>query len=65
MPLYEYACEECHKSFTVLQKMSAEQFETHCPFCNSKKVKRQISSFSCGGGTGTGIPGGFSGFGGG
>jgi len=40
MPIYEYNCEGCGKNFEYL--VLGEE-ATHCPKCNSEKVKRQMS----------------------
>lgn len=70
MPIYEYTCEDCKKTFSVL-KLSSTQTETACSICGSKNVKKLMSSFCCsapdgGGSTGSGSFGGsFAGGGGG
>lgn len=44
MPIYEYMCRDCHKSFEeiVLTKREA----VTCPECSSGDVERQLSVFS-------------------
>lgn len=42
MPLYEYACEKCGKSFEVMQKMSDEQLTVHAD-CGGK-LERLLSA---------------------
>lgn len=49
MPIYEYKCEECGKTFEVLTKASNRDDEKKCPDCGSKKVKRAFSVFGVGG----------------
>ncbi|MCK5056807.1 MAG: zinc ribbon domain-containing protein [Candidatus Aminicenantes bacterium] len=45
MPLYEYECKKCHKTFDVLQKIDAEPLEK-CIHCNGKVEKLiSVSSF--------------------
>ena len=44
MPLYEYRCNECNKTFEVLQKITAEPLEK-CLYCNGS-VEKLISSTS-------------------
>jgi putative FmdB family regulatory protein len=44
MPLYEYRCNECSKTFEVLQKITAEPLEK-CLYCNGS-VEKLISSTS-------------------
>jgi len=41
MPLYEYACENCQKTFEVVQKFSDAPLEK-CPECGSS-VKKLMS----------------------
>jgi putative FmdB family regulatory protein len=46
MPTYEFVCEKCKKSFTLMMKISEyEKKKFRCPKCKSKKVKQQITSF--------------------
>jgi putative FmdB family regulatory protein len=45
MPLYEYRCKQCKKSFEVLQKINSDPLE-HCLHCNGKVEKLiSVSSF--------------------
>lgn len=46
MPLYEYRCDDCSKAFEMLRRMSEADTGVVCPKCESKKVKRQWSSFA-------------------
>lgn len=54
MPIYEYWCATCQKSFAKLQKMGTGESETVCPECGSREVKKQISACAIGGGAGGG-----------
>jgi len=46
MATYEYRCEACKKSFTLIQRMSEHgKTKVACPKCKSVKVKQQISPF--------------------
>ena len=46
MPTYEFVCEKCGKSFSVIISLSDyEKKKYKCPKCESKKVKQQITSF--------------------
>ena len=46
MPTYEFFCEECKKSFTVIISISEyERKKFQCPQCQGKKLKQDISSF--------------------
>jgi putative FmdB family regulatory protein len=42
MPLYEYKCSNCQKTFEFLEKITAEP-KTICPDCGTPTLKRQIS----------------------
>ena len=53
MPIYEYLCNGCGKSFSKLQRMGTCESETLCPACGSSEVKRQISSCAIGHGGST------------
>jgi putative FmdB family regulatory protein len=44
MPLYEYRCNKCNKSFEVLQKINAEPLTT-CLYCQGD-VEKLISKSS-------------------
>jgi len=56
MPIYEYRCEECGKTFEVLTKVSNKDDEKECPDCGSNKVKRVFSVFGVGGSDGNSTP---------
>lgn len=45
MPIYEYTCMDCRKSFTLLQRIGVGG--AVCPWCNSANTAKQMSSFSC------------------
>jgi putative FmdB family regulatory protein len=47
MPVYEYVCQSCQRTFSVLiLKVSDEK--TTCPECGSEDVVKKFSTFSCG-----------------
>jgi putative FmdB family regulatory protein len=50
MPIYEYKCLECEEKFALLQSFYPAESDTFCPKCSSNKIKKVISSFSCGAG---------------
>lgn len=50
MPVYEYKCNDCNSTFTVLQSIWANRKGAKCPQCGSTNTQRQISRFSAGGG---------------
>jgi putative FmdB family regulatory protein len=46
MPLYEYLCEDCHKTFSKVLTLNEHDKENiKCPFCGSKKVVQEASAF--------------------
>jgi putative FmdB family regulatory protein len=46
MPIFEYDCARCGVSFEKLERSSANAEKVTCPHCNSRKVKRRISTFA-------------------
>ena len=54
MPLYEYHCRECDKTFEMLRRMKDADLDLECPDCRSTKVERQLSTFATGGCTTSG-----------
>ena len=48
MPLFEFVCRNCHKQFTFLTGMIADNSEPQCPACNSTDLKKLISRFTRG-----------------
>ncbi len=61
MPIYEYNCEKCGKTFEKLVRASDRDKEVECPDCGSSKVKKVFSVFGVGGDAGTGGSGGHGG----
>ena len=67
MPMYEFKCVDCGAEFEELATMAeVEAGKVLCPECESHQVKRQMSTFACGGesagnvGSGGCGPAGFS-----
>ena len=47
MPTYDYRCSDCRKNFSVTMTFSEYgKTKVVCPKCGSKKVQRQMSSFT-------------------
>jgi putative FmdB family regulatory protein len=46
MPIYEYRCAACGKSFEQLRRMRDADLDLECPECRSRKVERQFSTFA-------------------
>jgi putative FmdB family regulatory protein len=46
MPTYDFHCEKCKKSFSLILSFSEyEKKKYRCPKCESKKLRQQITSF--------------------
>jgi putative FmdB family regulatory protein len=59
MPMYEYRCRKCGKSFEMLRRMQDADRDSKCPECQSEEVERLLSTFAAGGCTSSGS-GGFT-----
>ena len=47
MPIYEYVCQKCKKSFELVRRIKENgRKAATCPKCASKKVERRWSSVS-------------------
>jgi len=47
MPIYEYVCQKCKKSFELIRRIKENgRKAATCPKCASKKVERSWSSVS-------------------
>ena len=46
MPIYEYRCGQCQKTFEATQSVHARVEDTVCPFCQAQEATRLISSFA-------------------
>ena len=49
MPLYEYRCKACGRTFEQLRRMSEADRGVECPECRSEEVQRMLSTFATGG----------------
>jgi len=46
MPTYEFLCEKCKKTFSVILKLADyEKKNYQCPLCKGKDLIQQVSSF--------------------
>lgn len=43
MPIYEYACAPCGKSFEAYILRKTDEAEVACPACGGREVSRQMS----------------------
>jgi len=46
MPIYEYRCQQCERTFQKLQKVGAGADGVRCPHCGAGEVSRQLSTFA-------------------
>jgi putative FmdB family regulatory protein len=46
MPLYEFQCIECDRSFEELVRTSTATADVKCPECGSDHVRRKVSLFA-------------------
>lgn len=46
MPIYEYACEKCHRRSSVLTMRIGEKIAAACKHCGSNKLSRLMSRFA-------------------
>jgi putative FmdB family regulatory protein len=53
MPIYEYRCESCGKSFDFLAKRVSERPRS-CPECGAGTLTKKLSTFSARVGNGSG-----------
>jgi putative FmdB family regulatory protein len=49
MPIYEFTCQSCKKSFDHLQRTMSHGPRPACPECGSKKTDRLLSVFAVAG----------------
>jgi len=46
MPVYDYICHDCNKSFeTVLTLQEHDKEDIRCPKCGSKNVEQEVAEF--------------------
>lgn len=50
MPLYEYRCDACGRTFEELRSSSEADAPIECPSCDSRRTARKLSSFAASGG---------------
>jgi putative FmdB family regulatory protein len=46
MPIYEYRCQQCGRTFQKLQRVGAGAGDVRCPHCGAAEVERQLSTFA-------------------
>ena len=46
MPVYDYVCHDCHKSFEKVLTLDKHDHEPiQCPHCGSKNVEQEVTAF--------------------
>ncbi len=48
MPIYEFECNECHKTFEKLCSMKEDLSKIACEYCKKTNVRKKMSSFATG-----------------
>jgi putative FmdB family regulatory protein len=43
MPIYEYTCKACDRSFEELVMRRSDEDEVRCPACKGRRVEKKIS----------------------
>ena len=46
MPIYEYICNACKKTFSLIQKIGTSEKDTVCSQCGATDSKKKFSVFS-------------------
>ena len=57
MPIYEYFCRRCDKTFEELIVRKSDEADLRCPACNSNEITRVMSRTAAAAKTGGGAPG--------
>ncbi len=50
MPIYEYRCADCERSFETFVRPGHDD-DAECPSCHGSKLKRELSVFAARGGS--------------
>ena len=45
MPVYDYICNDCHKTFELLLTLKEHDTEIKCPKCRSRNVEQEATAF--------------------
>jgi putative FmdB family regulatory protein len=45
MPVYDYVCHDCHKTFELILTLKEHEVEAKCPKCGSKNVEQEATAF--------------------
>jgi len=45
MPVYDYVCNDCHKSFELVLTLKEHDTDIKCPKCGSRNVEQEATAF--------------------
>jgi len=45
MPVYDYVCNDCQKTFELVLSLKEHDTEIKCPKCGSKNVEQEVTAF--------------------
>jgi len=45
MPVYDYLCKDCHKTFELVLSLHEHDEAVKCPHCGSKNVEQEATAF--------------------
>ena len=45
MPLYDYVCNDCNKTFELVLTLKEHDTEIKCPKCGSRNVEQEATAF--------------------
>jgi putative FmdB family regulatory protein len=45
MPVYDYICNHCHKTFELILTLKEHDKEIKCPKCGSRNVEQEATVF--------------------
>lgn len=48
MPIFDFFCNNCNKTFERFVSSFKEVNGIHCPHCGSIEIKKMLSGFNCG-----------------
>ena len=45
MPVYDYVCNDCHKTFELILTLKEHELDAKCPKCGSKNIEQEATAF--------------------
>jgi len=45
MPVYDYVCHDCHKTFELILTLKEHEKDAKCPKCGSKNIEQVATAF--------------------